>query len=278
MVDQQEMAGWEAAQRPWPNSDPGAAWDGAYNEATQEVGPFGGSAAPYFGNGPEFPPPSSGNEPYTPWNMGEQGFNQQPGRFSVPSFYNTPKNNLLAPRVGFTIAGTCIAAGTLILLLVFALARTLPQNDTAQTNQQTRQSSKAVTAPTPTAEPTIEPSPTSSPTGDQQYFSGAQLGSEINNNTAQLVTQTNSFKLHQKIFVTFQVHTGTQVGTACLLWHWGNNSQSQFQFQLQGSSGSAYSFMPAEATGAGKVEIYYASTTDCSGKVLAQTADFSVSA
>jgi hypothetical protein len=280
MMEQPEMVGREAAQRPWPNNDPGAGWDDAYNESTQEMGPSGGAAASYFGNGQQaFPPPSSGNEPYTPWNTHEQGFNQQPGRFNAPSFYNAQKNNLLAPRVGFTIAGTCIAAGTLILLLVFALARTLPQNDAAQTNQQTGQSSQAATASTPTPEPTTAPSPTPSPTlGDQHYFSGAQLGSEINNNTAQLVTPTNSFKLHQKIFVTFQVHTGTQVGAACLLWHWGNNSQSQFQFQLQGSSGSAYSFMPAEASGAGKVEIYYASTTDCSDKMLEQTADFSVGA
>jgi hypothetical protein len=183
------------------------------------------------------------------------------------------KRELFAPRSGFTIAGSCIAAGMLILLFVFIMGSNLPPVDALSQKAHTQ----ATIAPTPTLEPTAIPSPT--PTASlsgQKYFDGAQLGSEINNSTAQIVTQTSSFTLNQKIFVTFQVHTGDQIGSACLLGIWGNHTQTHFEFPLESSTGAAYSYMPAAAKGAGRVEIYYASDTACTDEVLAQSIDFSV--
>ncbi len=184
----------------------------------------------------------------------------------------------LTPRLGFMISGACIGTGTLLLVLVFIFTRTLLQtSNRANTNQQSLQTPQKAPISTPVLNPTIELSPTPTLTlSGQKYFDGTQLGNTINTTTAQIVTPATTFQLHQKIFVTFQVHTGNQLGAACLLWYWGDNSQSHFEFQLQGSNGAAYSYMPAEAKGAGKVEIYYASTAACTDKILAQSMDFSV--
>jgi hypothetical protein len=260
---------------PWPDTSTGNGWDDANNAPMPGQEPYAEAAAPYLGNEQAYFPQNIGHEQNSAWNSSEQGFYQQSGRMNSSPLSNSPKGfNLFAPRVGFSVASTCIAAGTMILLLVFALTKTLPPT----TPTQTPGTAHTSIAPTPTTEPTIAPSPTPSPTtGDQQYFSEAQLGSEINNSTAQIVTQSTTFQLHQRIYVTFLVHTGNQIGAACLLWHWGNNSQTEFQFQLLASSGSAYSYMPAEAAGTGKVEIYYASTTACSDEILAQTVDFNIS-
>jgi hypothetical protein len=189
------------------------------------------------------------------------------------------RTQFFTPRLGFSIAAICITVGTLLLVLVFGIARTLPRTDTsANTNQQNIQATQnALVPPTPTFNPTVAPSPSASPTsGGLKYFDQAQIGSEINNNTAQIITQSTTFQVNQKIYVTFQVHTGDQLGAACLLWHWGNNSQTHFEFTLQGSTGAAYSFMPAVASGKGNVEIYYASTTACTDKMLAQSISFTV--
>jgi len=207
-------------------------------------------------------------EPKGNWDAREAG--------TFPYRHQT-RTQILTPRLGFSIAAACITVGTLLLILVFGIVRTLPRTDTAtNTNQQNAQA--AQNTPTPPLNPTIALSPSVSPAlGGLKYFDKAQIGSEINNNTAQIITQSTTFQVNQKIYVTFQVHTGDQLGAACLLWHWGNKSQTHFEFPLLASTGAAYSYMPAIASGAGNVAIYYASTIACTDKILAQSISFTVS-
>src|SRR6202030_2869858 len=135
-------------------------------------------------------------------NWGTEERDEKAGTFP---YRQQARTYFFTPRQGFSIAAACITVGTLLLVLVFAIARTLPRINTATTTgQQNIQATH--NTPTPMFSPTIALSPSVSPAlGGLKYFDQAQIGSEINNNTAQIITQSNTFKVHQKIYVTFQV-------------------------------------------------------------------------
>jgi hypothetical protein len=112
----------------------------------------------------------------------------------------------------------------------------------------------------------------------QQYIDNAQVAGSVNTKTAQPIQLATTFKVSQQIFVTFAVHPGGRNGAVCLLWYLNSHQFTHYEFLANGNATPAYSYAYPGSAGAGYVEIYWASTTACADKVLAQHVNFTVGA
>ena len=187
-----------------------------------------------------------------------------------------------APRMsnlGFIVAALCVISGGLILIFVYFLAMSLPANPATGAYPPTSAATRTVLAASPTS-PTLSPTAVLSPTAGtlpgQQYIDNSQMASLVNTVTAQPLQLTTTFKVNQKIYVTFNINPNSKNGAICLLWYLNNKIVTQFPFSVTTSAKAGYSYAIYGGTGPAYVDIYWASTTACSDKILAQHVIFTV--
>jgi hypothetical protein len=180
-------------------------------------------------------------------------------------------------RIGFSAAGICLIAGALILTFVSILAQPLLSLNTG---------SPQATPPNPrsTIPATIAPSPTvatPTPAGvfpGAQYITNARMATAIDETTGQATQYATNFTTNQKIYVAFSLNTGSQSGAVCLLWYMNTQYVSQYEFPVQKNQlYNSYSFNSVSNPGTGYVEIYWATTSACTDKLLAAHVTFTVS-
>jgi len=210
----------------------------------------------------------------------------RPGSFQpFPNPAQRPAQAHSRPKMqpGFTIAGLCVVAGGFILMLVYIISLNLPP--VAANNQAT----STIAAHTPAAQnatpgglpANVTPTaslPTPTPTPDlpgKAYIDNAQMSSNVDLNTALASQATTTFTVNQKVFVTFMLHPPSS-GAVCLLWSIDQKQFSQFAFPVDAVSQHAYSFAFPRSAGQGQVNLYWASSTTCTDKQLAQTVNFTV--
>jgi hypothetical protein len=210
-------------------------------------------------------------------------------RQSVPAptpgvMYSTPAPGMRpqTPRMsnrGFIIAALCVISGGLILVFVYFTAMGLPAAPITGANTLTPVATKNIVTTTPTTpllSPTTVPSPTAGALPGQSYIDSPQMASAVNTTTAQPLQLTTTFKINQKIYITFNIHPNGKNGAVCLIWYLNNKSITQFPFGVTASAKAGYSYAIYGGTGPAYVEIYWASTMSCSDKILAQHVTFSV--
>jgi hypothetical protein len=185
--------------------------------------------------------------------------------------------NSSTTRLGFMVAALCVIAGGLLLVFVYFLA-TGPSNNPngGVGSTSTQQTATSPTSLPPSPSPTIAPSPMSTTSPGQQYIDNAQTASAINLKTAQPTQLSTTFTVNQKIYVTFQLHPQGQSGAVCLLWYLNSSQVTSYDFPVTQHSSGSYSYAIYGSTGAGSVEVYWASSTSCTDKQLAQRVDFTV--
>jgi hypothetical protein len=205
--------------------------------------------------------------------------NRTPGvMYSTPTSAVRPQ----APRtsnLGFIVAALCVITGGLILVSVFFFAMGLPSAGTTTAYPATPLATRNITATsaaTPAPSPTAITSPTAGTFPGQQYIVNPQMASAVNINTAQPLILTTIFKVNQKIYVTFYINPGGKSGAVCLYWYLNNKSVTQFPFAVTANAKAGYSYAIYGGTGPAYVEIFWASTTSCSDKILAQHVTFTV--
>jgi hypothetical protein len=187
-----------------------------------------------------------------------------------------------SPRFNLMIATLCVLSGAMLLIAVFIVSLSLPSPAAEVVLQSGKQAPLVLVpvaadlTPSPSTTPTVQPTTSSTPSyAGQQYIDNAQMASAVNFGTAQPLQLTTQFYRNQKIYVTFALHPGRS-GTACLLWYLNNQEFTTYIFAVDNVSISAYSYALSGIPGPGYVEIYWASSTTCADKVLAQRVSFTV--
>ena len=176
-----------------------------------------------------------------------------------------------AVRVGFATSSVCIITGTLLLIFVFLMAQNLPQTSaTANTRSVNTQTPPTITATVPT------PTPAEAYQGSQ-YIESARMASLINEASGQVQQYSTTFKQQQKIYVSFAIHTSTQIGAVCLQWFMNNQYVTHYEFAVASNTDyTAFSYAWMPTTGPGYVELSWASSMACADKKLAQHVTFTV--
>ncbi len=203
----------------------------------------------------------------------------QPGFAPGPPQQGTPPRNPLNTKVGFVVAGLCILAGGMLLIFVYFLAIGLPGSNSNNTNNTTTATSTSnVSTPTTTTAPTATAalSPTTPVYPGQQYIDNAQMANSVDPNSLQPTQLTTTFKIGQKIYVTFHVHPPGHSGVVCLVWYLNNQQVTNFNLPVSANSKYSYAYSIYGRSGTAYVELYWASTTQCADQVLAQHVDFTV--
>ena len=178
---------------------------------------------------------------------------------------------------GFILAGLCVITGGLILVFVYFMASGLPSINTTSGSMETTKITGGTLPPATIApSPTILLSPSVEAFPGQQYIDNAQLASAINTNTAQPIQTATTFKANQRIYVTFNIHPNGKSGAVCLFWYLNKNIITQYPFAVTAAANAGYSYATYGAAGVSYVEIYWASSTTCSDKILAQHVNFTV--
>jgi hypothetical protein len=182
-------------------------------------------------------------------------------------------------NLGFIVAALCVISGGLILIFVYFLALSLPANPATGAYPPTSATTRTALTASPTS-PTLSPTavlpPTAGTLPGQQYIDNSQMASLVNTVTAQPLQLTTTFKVNQKIYVTFNINPNGKNGAICLLWYLNNKIVTQFPFSVTTSAKAGYSYAIYGGTGPAYVDIYWASTTACSDKILAQHVNFTV--
>ena len=204
------------------------------------------------------------------------GEGHQLTRSSAPG----PAARFQRPRtsnVGFIVAGLFVMTGALLLVFVHFMALGLPSANTASAYTSTPTATRN-TLPSPTA--ALSPTPASSPTAQafpaQQYIDNPQMATLVNTNTAQPIQTATTFKVNQRIYVTFNIHPNGKNGAVCLFWYLGSKIVTQYPFPVTASANAGYSYSIYGGAGQAHVEIYWASSTACTDKILAQHVSFTV--
>jgi hypothetical protein len=218
------------------------------------------------------------------WNSGanmQHGYPPVPGHLvgAAPSQRRQVRGsgNSSHTRLGFTAAALCVIAGGLLLLFVFFLAASAPGNPSSGVGSaNTQHTSISPTPQPPSPSPTNAPSPTAMSFPGQQYISNAQMASQINTQTTQPTQLSTTFMVNQKIYVTFQLHPAGQSGAVCLLWYLNGRQVTGYNFAVGQYSSGSYSYAIYGGSGTGTVEVYWASSTSCADKQLAQRVNFTV--
>ncbi|WP_069804279.1 hypothetical protein [Thermogemmatispora onikobensis] len=180
-------------------------------------------------------------------------------------------------RLGFFASAACLVTAAIILLFVWFMATNMVVNS----NGSSASLQNAVTATashnglaTPQTSATASPSATALP--GQSYIDQPQLASAVNAQTGQPTQVTTTFKTNQAIYVTFGLHPHGQAGAVCVYWYLNGNSVTNFAFPVRPYSQTGYSYAIYGQPGTGSVDLYWASTTQCTDRVLAQHVTFTV--
>jgi len=206
---------------------------------------------------------------------------QQTLRYDAAKLHNwpdvkpTPRGH--SSDTGLIVAGLCVFTGALILIFVYFMAMGLSSN-TPGTDPGTAPTLAATpTVPSSSLSPTPSASSTATNLPGEQFINGAQTASSIDFKTAKATEPASTFNVNQKIYVTFHLHPAEQTGEVCLLWYLNGRKISHAQFSISNNSREeAYSSAIYKKPGAGLVDIFWASSTDCSDKLLAQQVNFNI--
>ncbi|WP_376793600.1 hypothetical protein [Thermogemmatispora sp.] len=196
---------------------------------------------------------------------------------SAGAAFPAPPHRSSHVRLGFFASAACLVTAAIILLFVWFMATTMVVNPTG--GSASLQNTATVVAgrsnqTTPTASASASPSATALP--GQAYIDQPQLASAVNTQTGQPTEVTTTFKTNQAIYVTFALHPHGQAGAVCVYWYLNGNSVTNFAFPVRPYSQSGYSYAIYGQPGTGSVDLYWASTTQCSDRVLAQHVTFTV--
>lgn len=180
-------------------------------------------------------------------------------------------------KLGFIIAGLCILTGSLILIFVYFSAIGLPESGSSNSPATT---TVGTTFHTPTSTltttPTAIPTQTATPFPGQQNIDNAQTSAAVDQNTLQPSQLTTTFKTGQNIYISFQVHPNGHAGAVCIIWYLNSKSVTNFSLPVSATSQRSYAYAIYGGTGPAYVELYWASSTQCSDKILAQHVNFTV--
>ena len=209
--------------------------------------------------------------------------NNMRGSRTAAMMYSKPMPDMQTSKyrrsnAGFIVAGLCVITGALILVFVYFMALGLPSTNTTSAYAGIPEATSTILA-SPTAgvpSPTALPSPTLGTFPAQQYIDNPQMASKVNTNTAQPLKTATTFKVNQKIYVTFNIHPNRKGGAVCLLWYLNSRIVTQYPFAVTASANAGFSYAIYGGAGGGYVEIYWASSTACSDKILAERVNFTV--
>ncbi|HVB72410.1 MAG TPA: hypothetical protein VNE38_02545 [Ktedonobacteraceae bacterium] len=227
-------------------------------------------------------PPLAFQPPIAQTPMPQPGQMWLPGQNARPTFTpnapfrpgQPPRHPSSNARIGFIIAGICVCAGGILLVLVYVLAVGQTGNNTtgsANTPVSTHTSTASTTTPTTAS----TPSPTTTTLPGQQYITNAQMSSVLPS-ASQPAQPTTTFKVNQQVYVTFNINTGGQSGAICLIWYLNGKSIFNFAFAVGAHNTSSYGQAIYGTPGPAYVELYWASDKTCANQVLAQHVDFTV--
>ncbi|GAC1426992.1 MAG: hypothetical protein PVS3B3_19510 [Ktedonobacteraceae bacterium] len=192
-----------------------------------------------------------------------------------------PKSGNRSTGIGFGLASLCIVVAFLLLLFVYVMAQTLPQPTNGLATRLAGGSS-LVAQNTPVID--LSPTPVASQTviyPGKQYIANAQTASIINVATAQPTFPTTTFKVGQKIYITFDIHPNGHTGAICLLWFINATQFASYPFALNTTNTtSAYSYAATKNAGPGYIEIYWENAPSCidPNKILSDHVNFIVTA
>jgi hypothetical protein len=208
-----------------------------------------------------------------PGQMGAAGPNgmQGPGSFSPrqPVPRRPPRNS----RIGFIVAGICVFTGGILLVLVYFLA--MGQSGNTSPTGSTSTPTSATSSPAVTASPAGSPSPTATSFPGQQYINNAQMSS-VQPSASQPALPTTTFKVHQTFYVVFNINSGGHAGAVCLMWYLNGQPAFNYAFPVGAHTTASYGQAMFDSPGSGYVELYWASSKACTGQVLAQHVDFTI--
>ena len=210
-------------------------------------------------------------QPGQMWAAGPQG----PGpRFPMQP---SPKRPFRNTPVGFIVAGMCVISGGILLLLVFFLAMGQPGNTPTTTSTNTPTSTHAASSPAVTPSPVVSPSPSATNFPGQQYINNAQMSS-TQPSASQPIQPATSFKVNQTLYVAFNINSGGQGGEICLKWYLNGKFAFPYKFAVGAHTTASYAQAIYGTPGPAYVELYWASSADCTNEVLAQHVDFTITA
>jgi hypothetical protein len=180
-------------------------------------------------------------------------------------------------KLGFIIAGLCILAGSLILIFVYFSATGLPGGGSSNSPATTTVGSTShASTSTSTTTPTAIPTRTATTFPGQQNIDNAQTSAAVDQNTLQPSQFTATFKTGQNIYISFQVHPNGHAGAVCIIWYLNSKSVTNISLPMSATSKRSYAYAIYGGTGPAYVELYWASSTQCTDKVLAQHVNFTV--
>jgi hypothetical protein len=232
----------------------------------------GGSPPPNY----EWPQNAQNSPPYSPPQQSGQmwsGQSYQPVYSPVP-----PPTGSRNSKLGFIVAGLFILAGALILIFVYFLAIGLSGSNSSNSTTTSSTSTPNVSTSTPTAVPTASANPTQTTTTfpGQQYIDNARMSAAVDPNTLQPSQLTTTFKTRQNIYISFQVHPNGRAGAVCIIWYLNGKQITRLSLPVSATSKYSYAYSIYGGPGTAYVELYWASTIQCTDQVLAQNVDFTV--
>jgi hypothetical protein len=212
--------------------------------------------------------------------LGSYSTNNPSSRFGQSYF--SPQDRSKRTKMGFTVAGLCIMAGSFLLIFVYLVGQgffpggeTTPLSDVERSGTaRANQTATAIYAPTSTTTPI-----TATPTlPGQDLLDTSVLASNFNEQTGQIIQESTAFKANQKIYVVFSLHQGGNMHAACLNWYLNDQLVNQFAFDVSPFSNyNYYSYVIISNPGSGHINISLASTKACTDAILAQKLSFTVS-
>jgi len=85
-----------------------------------------------------------------------------------------------------------------------------------------------------------------------------------------------SVKVHQTVSVVFRTKIGGRAGAICMLWYLNGQSAFNYAFPVGAHTTASYGQAMFASPGSGYVELYWASSKACTGQVLAQHVNFTI--
>ena len=202
----------------------------------------------------------------------------QPEYSPSPPAQFTPPSGPGNTKLGFIVAGLCILAVSLILISVYFSASGVPGGNSSNSATTTSTSTTNLSTSTPTSAPTATASPSQTATTypGQTYIDNAKMSAAVDTNTLQPSQFTTTFKTGQNMYVSFQVHPNGHAGAVCLIWYLTSKPIIKFSLHVNATSKYSYAYAIYGGSGLAYVELYWASSTQCTDKVLAQHVAFTV--
>lgn len=181
-------------------------------------------------------------------------------------------------RLGFMVSALCVITSGLILIFVYFMSMSLPPDGQSTTDAAGNGTPSVRSSPTPTPTP---PGASHTPGfPGQAYIDNVQLARSVDSRAQPVQVMTN-FKVNQRMYVTFDIHTEGHGGTVCLLWFLNTKQFNNFALPVGPTVPNGYSYTNVPSVpGSGYVELYWGHIPSCTdpNKQLAQRVNFTVSA